>query len=197
MAGDADVHILSGFGVRVASTLATCMSRHSLIVKRQHSRLIMQAAFDCARRLVWFGVIVTPCLAAEPPDWYHREGELRGSLRSASSLPLYDADPGHLWNRLFAVFYIRPSELPSRPEYPEDSTKLDEWDRKLRDGKLPLGRAVKRFEGGDTMSFLAWPRTRYFSEPETFARRHAAGGIPDFARRTADRRSTQACRFPA
>ena len=117
-------------------------------------------------------VMATTGLAAEkargPEDWYYREGPLRGSLKSDKPLPLYDSDPEHLWNRLFAVFYIRPSELPSRPEYPKDSTKLDEWDRKLRAGKLPPGPVVKRFEGGDTMSLLAWPRTRYYSDPGTF-----------------------------
>lgn len=125
---------------------------------------------NCVRTAIWLGLFFPTCLAAKPPDWYYREGDLRGSLKSDNSLPLYDADPEHLWNRLFAVFYIRPSDLPSRPEYPEDSTMLDEWDRKLRDGKLSLGPSVRRFEGGDTMSFLAWPRTVYFSEPATFAR---------------------------
>jgi len=119
---------------------------------------------------IWFVFHSMPCLAAEPPDWYYREGPLRGSLKSDQPLPLYDADSQHLWNRLFAVFYIRPSQLPSRPEYPQDATKLEEWDRKLRDGKLPFGPVIKRFEGGDTMSLLAWARTRYYSEPETFAR---------------------------
>src|SRR3990172_11401148 len=93
------------------------------------------------------------CLAAETPDWYYREGPLRGSLKSDSPLPLYDSEPEHLWNRLFAAFYIRPSELPSRPEYPEDSTKLDEWDRKLRSGDLKPGPVVKRIEGGDALAF--------------------------------------------
>ena len=120
--------------------------------------------------LIWLGFLFMPCSAAETPDWYYREGPLRGSLKSDEPLPLYDSDPGHLWNRLFGVLYIRPSELPSRPEYPLDSTKLDEWDRKLRVGKLPPGPVVKRFEGGDRMSLLAWPRTRYYSEPGTFAR---------------------------
>ena len=119
---------------------------------------------------IWFVLHFMPCFAAEPTQWYYREGPLRGSLKSDQPLPLYDANPQHLWNRLFAVFYIRPSLLPSRPEYPQDSTKLEQWDRKLRDGKLPLGPVVKRFEGGDTMSLLAWPQTRYYSEPETFAR---------------------------
>lgn len=120
--------------------------------------------------VLWF--LSPPCFirAAGLEDWYYREGPLRGSLKSDNPLPLYDPDPEHLWNRLFAGFYIRPSRLPSRPEYPQDSTKLDPWDRKLREGKLPLGPAVKRFEGGDTMSLLAWPQTRYYSEPGTFAR---------------------------
>jgi hypothetical protein len=130
----------------------------------------MRFPFGYALFMIWLSLVVVPCLAAEGPDWYYREGPLRGSLKSDSLLPLYDADPEHLWNRLFAVFYIRPSELPSRPEYPQDSTRLDEWDRKLREGKLPPGPVVKRFEGGDTMSFLAWPQTRYYSEPATVAR---------------------------
>ena len=119
---------------------------------------------------IWAGCVFVSCVAAQTTDWYHREGALRGSLKSDDPLPLYDSDPQHLWNRLFAVFYIRPSELPSRPEYPQDSTKLDEWDRKLRAGKLPPGPVVKRFEGGDTKSLLAWPQTRHYSEPGTFAR---------------------------
>jgi hypothetical protein len=119
---------------------------------------------------IWLGCVRVPCLTAQTTDWYYGEGPLRGSLKSDNPLPLYDSNPEHLWNRLFAVFYIRPSELPSRPEYPQDSTKLDEWDRKLRVGKLPPGPVVKRFEGGDAKSLLAWPRTRYYSEPGTFAR---------------------------
>lgn len=105
-----------------------------------------------------------------PPEWYHLDGPLRGSLKSDAPLPLYDARPEHLWNRLFAIFYIRPSELPSRPEYPQDSTKLDEWDRKMRERKLPVGPVVKRIEGGDVPGFLAWPKTRHYSELATFQR---------------------------
>jgi len=111
-----------------------------------------------------------PCCGAESPDWSYREGPLRGSLKSDQPLPLYDPNPGHLWNRLFAVFYIRHSELPSRPEYPKDSTKLDEWDRKLRDGKLTLGPVVKRIEGGDIPSLPAWQKTRYYAEPAQLQR---------------------------
>lgn len=108
--------------------------------------------------------------AAEPADWYYREGPLRGSLKSDQPLPLYDSNPEHLWNRLFAAFYIRPSQLPSRPEYPRDTTELDEWDRKLRAGKLPAGPVVKRFEGGDVATLLAWRKTRHYSDPASFQR---------------------------
>jgi hypothetical protein len=104
------------------------------------------------------------------PGWYYPDGPLRGSLKSDAPLPLYETKPEHLWNRLFAVFYIRPSELPSRPEYPQDSTRLDEWDRKLRSGKLARDPVVKRIEGGDVPAFPAWPKTRYYSELATFQR---------------------------
>ena len=120
---------------------------------------------------LWFSVFCAACFAANPPDWYYTEGSLRGSLKSDGPLPLYDADANHLWNRLFAVFYIRPSELPSRPnEYPTDPTQLDEYDHKARRGELAPGPVVKRIEGGDTMNFLAWPKTRYFFEPANFER---------------------------
>jgi len=130
----------------------------------------MRLSLTFAVPLTWVSVVFVSFSAAGQESWYYQEGPLRGSLKSDTPLPLYDSDPKHLWNRLFAVFYIRPSELRSRPEYPQDSTKLDEWDRNLRNGKLPPGPVVKRFEGGDTKSLLAWPRTRYYSEPGTFAR---------------------------
>ncbi|MHB8864891.1 MAG: hypothetical protein ACYC6N_20990 [Pirellulaceae bacterium] len=146
------------------------MNRISFVMNQSQERPTTLPLSGYALILIWLGFAFAPCSAAETPDWYYHEGPLRGSLKSDSSLPLYDSDPAHLWNRLFAAFYIRPSDLPSRPEYPQDSTRLDEWDRKLRAGELPTGPVVKRFEGGDTMSFLAWPRTRYYSEPGTFAR---------------------------
>ena len=107
----------------------------------------MRPLSACALFLIWLGFAFVPCLAAGPEDWYYREGPLRGSLKSDSPLPLYDSNPEHLWNRLFAVFYIRPSELPSRPEYPQDSTKLDEWDRKLRLANCPPGRWLSDSRG--------------------------------------------------
>ncbi len=120
--------------------------------------------------LMLVGAIGRTCSAAGPEDWYYRDGLLRGSLKSDAPLPLYDANPEHLWNRLFAAFYIRPSELPSRPEYPDDTTQLDAWERKMRSGQLPTGPVVKRIEGGDVPAFLAWPKTRYFSQPAMFHR---------------------------
>ena len=85
--------------------------------------------------------------AEQDPAYYH-EGELRGSLRSSEPLPLYDADPQHLWNRLFAAIAIRQSNLPSKRG----------------------GTPIARIEGGDTIDFLAWPGTTYWDEPETVAR---------------------------
>ena len=85
-------------------------------------------------------------------------------------LPLYDPHPEHPWNRLCAAFYIRPSRLPSGPKYPDDPMQLDAWDRKLRSGELSRGPVVNRLEGGDVLSLLAWPKTRYFSEEATSQR---------------------------
>lgn len=94
---------------------------------------------------------VAPLLAAElaeaDPAYYHT-GELAGSLRTAEPLPLYDVDPQHLWNRLFAAISIRHSLLPSKRG----------------------GTPIARIEGGDSIDFLAWPGTTYWDEPELIAR---------------------------
>lgn len=83
--------------------------------------------------LIRFSFVFVACaVAAETPEWYYREGPLRGSLKSGDPLPLYDADPRHLWHRLFAVFCIRPSELPSRPEYPR-SQRIARWKQRQED----------------------------------------------------------------
>jgi hypothetical protein len=44
-------------------------------------------------------------LAEQDPAYYHT-GELAGSLRANAPLPLFDADPQHLWNRIFEGDYI-------------------------------------------------------------------------------------------
>ena len=102
--------------------------------------------------LIWSMLLMGlgPCLlsAAElddPDPAYYHTGELAGSLRSSDPLPLYDADPQHLWNRLFAAVAIRHSNLPSKRG----------------------GTPISRIEGGDTIEFLAWPGTTYWDEPET------------------------------
>ena len=60
-------------------------------------------------------LIVLSSLAAigAEPDDYYREGELAGSLKTSEPLPIYDEDAQHLWNRLFAAFYTRTSNLAS------------------------------------------------------------------------------------
>ncbi len=79
---------------------------------------------------------------------YFHEGELAGSLKSDHPLCVYDSDSGSLVNRLFAAFYIRASEIPSKR------------------GGIP----VRRIEGGDVIDFLAWPGSAYWSDPETCRR---------------------------
>lgn len=130
----------------------------------------MRLAWTAAAFILGAGAFGQTAGGAGPEDWYYREGPLRGSLKSDAPLPLYDTRPEHLWNRLFAALYIRPSELPGRPEYPRDATLLDAWDHKLRVGALPLGPVVKRIEGGDIPGFPAWAKTRYYAEPATFQR---------------------------
>ncbi len=107
------------------------------------------------RRIVIVGAAVC-CIAAsgraaEPdrvdPAYYHR-GELAGSLKSDAPLPLYDADPQSLANRLFAAFYIRASDIPTKR------------------GGAPL----RRIEGGDVIDFLAWAGSDYWSAPDTCQR---------------------------
>ncbi|HVU88131.1 MAG TPA: hypothetical protein VHD36_12505 [Pirellulales bacterium] len=78
---------------------------------------------------------------------YHHTGELAGSLRSTDPPPLFDADPHHLWNRLFAAATIRKSHLPSRRS----------------------GAPVERIEGGDRIEFFGWGGTTYWDDPEPMA----------------------------
>jgi hypothetical protein len=85
--------------------------------------------------------------AEEEPAYYHT-GVLSGSLKSADPLPLYDADPRHLWNRLFAALYVRPSHLPDAAGGPP----------------------VTRIEGGDTIDFLGWSGTNWWDEPAVAGR---------------------------
>jgi len=79
---------------------------------------------------------------------YHHQGELAGSLKSDAPLPLYDSDPQSLANRVFAAFYIRTSNIPTKRG----------------------GEPVRRIEGGDGIDFLAWPGSDYWSSVETCQR---------------------------
>ena len=103
--------------------------------------------------IVYTGVccIFATARAAEPipsdPAYYH-QGELAGSLKNDAPLPLYDSDPQSLANRLFAAFYTRISEIPSKRG----------------------GTAIRRIEGGDVIDFLAWTGNAYWSDVETCRR---------------------------
>lgn len=81
------------------------------------------------------------------PAYYH-SGELAGSLRSADPPPLFDPNPQHLWNRLYAAIAIRPSLLPSQRN----------------------GTPVARIEGGDRIEFLGWGGTTYWDEAANLGR---------------------------
>jgi len=90
----------------------------------------------------------SPATTGAEPDAYYHAGELAGSLKTSEPLPIYDEDPLHLWNRLFAAFYTRASHFAAR------------------DGS----RQIKRFEGGDYIDFLAWGGSEYWSRLATTQR---------------------------
>lgn len=105
------------------------------------------------RIAAWLMAAVIPCVAGaaefdEADPAYYHTGELAGSLRTADPLPIYAADPQHLWNRLFAAISIRPSHLPSKKD----------------------GEPIDRIEGGDVIDFLGWSGTTYWDAPETAAK---------------------------
>lgn len=85
---------------------------------------------------------------ADLSSYVHHDGPLAGTLKSDAPLPLYDPDPQHLWNRIYAAFYIRPRVLPATEKQPE----------------------MIRYEGGDVIEFLAWGRTTYWSSSAVSAR---------------------------
>lgn len=85
--------------------------------------------------------ISSPVSGSDLEDYYHQTGPLAGTLKSDAPLPIYDVDPDHLWNRIFATFYIRPRQLAPTEGQP----------------------AMVRHEGGDVIEFLAWGKTTYWS----------------------------------
>ena len=105
-------------------------------------RLISSIVFGLFASLI----VTNTGLADEFQKYYHQTGPLAGSLKSAEPLPVYDANSGHLWNRLFAALYTRPRFLPEKDGQP----------------------AITRLEGGDVIEFLAWGKTKYWSEKSAF-----------------------------
>ncbi len=99
------------------------------------------------------GLFTTPqvCSAADSDPTYYHTGELAGSLKSDGPLAVYAPDAQHLWNRLFSILYIRPSNLPAERG----------------------GSPVRRFEGGDYIDFLSWGKTEYWSTPPISDRLHS------------------------
>ncbi len=98
--------------------------------------------------LLCFASVVRAAEADDVDPAYHQTGELAGSLISDAPLPLYDSDPQSLANRLFAAFYIRASDIPTKRG----------------------GTPIHRIEGGDGIDFLAWGGSDYWSTVETCQR---------------------------
>ncbi len=90
--------------------------------------------------------MVSNAKADDLSEYLHHKGPLAGTLKSDAPLPIYDADPEHLWNRMYAAFYIRPRTLPATEDLP----------------------AMVRYEGGDVIEFLAWGKTSYWSSESVF-----------------------------
>ena len=131
-----------------------CASPASLMRRRSRGNRFKPAMRPALILVSWTllaGLTPLPISAAEieeqDPAYYHI-GELAGSLRSTEPPPLFDADPQHLWNRLFAAVAIRPSLLPSRRG----------------------GAPVARIEGGDRIEFFGWGGTTYWDEPANVAK---------------------------
>lgn len=127
----------------------TAVERAGIVAKRFRPRNIRNWKGAMRSLLLLIGLCMNGCTLAaaeNPEEWYFRAGPRAGSLKSDRPLPLYDKNPDHLWNRLFAALYIRPGEDPS-PGRP------------------------RRIEGGDAyLDPLLWPETLHFSESEVLDR---------------------------
>lgn len=149
---------------------------------------ILQAAFVTAM----FGMV---CAENQPPvtrdaaaatsceqadalsRYYFHQGFYGGSLRSEVPLPVYDPNPEHLWNRLFAAFYIRklkPYRDRSWPDGPPAQGVDEEVPKELSAALRALWRQTyntdpsRRIEGGDVIEPSLFPHAdsllfdRYF-----------------------------------
>ena len=101
-----------------------------------------------ASSLIAFSTVGSLAIAGDLGGYIHQDGPLKGTLKSADPLPLYDADVRHLWNRIYSAFYIRPRVLPATDKQAESI----------------------RYEGGDVIEFLAWGKTTYWSSHAVSAR---------------------------
>jgi RNA polymerase sigma factor (sigma-70 family) len=90
-----------------------------------------------------------------------------GSLRSEVPLPVYDPDPGHLWNRLFTALWVRPLRPGGRDSsWPVEPPTLGVDDR-VPPGLSPALRELwrstynrdpnRRIEGGDVLEPPLFP----------------------------------------
>ena len=124
-------------------------------------------------------------------------------MRAKVPLPLFDPDPGHLWNRLFAAFWVRPLKPSARdPQWAIGPPGP------VADEEVPVGlserlRAVwrrtynqdpeRRFEGGDVVDPPLFPHPdsllsdRYFTTAKAvldeFLRDRGAERIQDPVKR--------------
>jgi hypothetical protein len=107
------------------------------------------------------------------------DGFHAGSLRSEVPLPLFDRDPNHLWNRLFAAFWIRPLKPSGRdlqwavgPPRPgaDEGVPAELSDRLRNVWRQTYNRdPERRIEGGDVLEPPLFPHPnsllsdRYFT----------------------------------
>ncbi len=91
-----------------------------------------------------FAIVIAVVSVAQADDGEATDNRHETPIATTASdapLPVYAADPNHLWNRLFSLLYVRPRYLPANGEQP----------------------AAVRYEGGDVIEFLAWGTTEYWS----------------------------------
>ena len=126
-------------------------------------------ASNTTRSILTYSLILSSSitvLAAEPDSQdpaYHHDGELAGSLKSDQPLPLYDVDPAHLANRLFAAFYIRESNIPTkRKGRQSNGSKGATWSTSTPGQPAPTGRSPPPCTAFPLYWMNAWPNRLVF-----------------------------------
>lgn len=109
--------------------------------------------------------------------YYFTKGFHAGSLRARVALPVYVADPDHLWNRLFAALYVREVRPRSRDGYATRAPVLAAGEKlparltksQLRQWKQTYHRNPRtRLEGGDVVDPPLAGHPRYLLESANF-----------------------------